>query len=86
MSDKDFLDVWVKIPDAEIVDKLDILRLERGISSHSFIIQAIVEQLRREGYLQNGVRKHQKKEHVKQTTSLDTLRDSLFRIQMRRTR
>lgn len=84
MSEKGFLDVRVDITDAEVVEKLDILRLERGISSNSFIKQAIVEQLRREGYLQNGMRKHRRKECARQTTGIDALRNSLIRIQMRK--
>ena len=57
---KGFIEVRVNVTDAEIVKKLDILRLERGISSNSFIIDAITEKLRREGYLKNGVKQHER--------------------------
>ena len=82
MSDKDYIEVRVDVKDAEIVEKLDILRLERGISSNSFIIQAIAEKLRREGYLQGGVKEHQRKE--KELSDLEQLRKSLQKISMRR--
>lgn len=84
MSNEGFLSISVSITNAEVVEKLDILRLERGISYNSFITQAIAEQLRREGYLQNGVRKHRRKECVRQPTGIDALRNSLVRIQMRK--
>ena len=82
MSDKDYIEVRVDVKDAEIVEKLDILRLERGISSNSFIIQAIAEKLRREGYLQGGVKEHQRKE--KELSDIEQLRNSLWKIAMRR--
>ena len=82
MSDKDYMEVRVDVKDAEIVEKLDILRLERGISSNSFIIQAIAEKLRREGYLQGGVKEHQKK--VRELSDTEQLRNSLWKIAMRR--
>ena len=47
----DFLSLGVKLTDAEVIKKLDILRLERGISTHSFVIRSIAEKLRTEGYL-----------------------------------
>ena len=82
MSGKDYIEVRVDVKDAEIAEKLDILRLERGISSNSFIIQAIAEKLRREGYLQGGVKEHQRKE--KELSDLEQLRKSLQKISMRR--
>ena len=82
MSGKDYIEVRVDVKDAEIIEKLDILRLERGISSNSFIIQAIAEKLRREGYLQGGVKEHQRKE--KELSDLEQLRKSLQKISMRR--
>ena len=82
MSDKDYIEVRVDVKDAEIVEKLDILRLERGISSNSFIIQAIAETLRREGYLQGGIKEHQKKE--RELSDTEQLRNSLWKIAMRR--
>lgn len=82
MNDKDFMEVRVDVKDAEIVKKLDILRLERGISSNSFIIQAIAEKLRREGYLQGGVKEHKRKE--KELSDLEQLRKSLQKISMRK--
>lgn len=82
MSDKDYIEVRVDVKDAEIVEKLDILRLERGISSNSFIIQAIAEKLRREGYLQGGIKEHQKKE--RELSDTEQLRNSLWKIAMRR--
>ena len=82
MKDKDYIEVRVDVKDAEIVEKLDILRLERGISSNSFIMQAIAEKLRREGYLQDGIKAHQRKE--KELSDLEKLRNSLQRISMRK--
>lgn len=82
MKDKDYIEVRVDVKDAEIMEKLDILRLERGISSNSFIIQAIAEKLRREGYLQNGVKAHQPKQ--KELSDTEQLRRSLQKIAMRK--
>ena len=82
MKDKDYIEVRVDVKDAEIIEKLDILRLERGISSNSFIMQAIAEKLRREGYLQNGVKEHRPKE--KELSSVEKLQNSLRKISMRR--
>lgn len=82
MSGKDYIEVRVDVKDAEIIEKLDILRLERGISSNSFIIQAIAEKLIREGYLQGGVKEHQKKE--KELSDTEQLRNSLRKIAMQR--
>ena len=84
MKDKDFMEVRVDVKDAEVLEKLDILRLERGISSNSFIIGAIVDKLRRDGYLQDGVREHMPKEHKKELTDAEQLRNSFMKIQMRR--
>ena len=53
--------IGVKVTDTEIVEKLEILRLERGISSNSFIINAIAEKLRKDGYLQSGKVEHMRK-------------------------
>ena len=82
MKDKDYIEVRVDVKDAEIIEKLDILRLERGISSNSFIMQAIAEKLRREGYLQDGIKAHKRKE--KELSDLEKLRNSLQRISMRK--
>lgn len=82
MKDKDYIEVRVDVKDAEIIEKLDILRLERGIPSNSFIMQAIAEKLRREGYLQGGIKVHQRKE--KELSDLEKLRNSLQRISMRK--
>lgn len=73
MNKKDFMEVRVDITDAEIIDKLDILRLERGISTTSFIIQAIAEKLRKEGYLTHGAKDHVRKpvERKKRPMSFD---------------
>lgn len=73
MNEKDFMEVRVDVTDAEIIEKLDILRLERGISSNSFIIQAIAEKLRKEGYLKHGVKDHVRKpiERKKRPVSFD---------------
>lgn len=79
---KDFVHVGVKITSAEILEKLEILRLERGISTNSFIIQAITEKLRREGYLKGGAKAHQKKE--KELSDTEQLRRSLQKIAMRK--
>lgn len=43
----------VIISNAEIVEKLRILQIEKGISMNGFIIQAIAEKLRRLGYKVN---------------------------------
>jgi len=40
----------VKISNAEIVKKMRILQIEKGISINGFIIQAIAEKLRKLGY------------------------------------
>ena len=82
MKNKDYIEVRVDVKDAEIVEKLDILRLEHGISSNSFIIQSIAEKLRREGYLQNGVKAHQLKQ--KELSDTEQLRRSLQKIAMRK--
>ena len=82
MISKDYIEVRVDVKDAEIVEKLDILRLERGISSNSFIMQAIAEKLRREGYLQGGIKEHQRKE--KELGELEQIRRELQKISMRR--
>ena len=82
MTGKDYIEVRVDVKDAEIVEKLDILRLERGISSNSFIMQAIAEKLRREGYLQGGVKEHQRKE--KELSELEQIRRELQKISIRR--
>ena len=82
MSGKEFMEVRVDVKDAEIIEKLDILRLERGISSNSFIISAIAEKLRRDGYLQGGVMKHQR--NKKEPSDIDQLRKSMMMIYMRR--
>lgn len=82
MKNKDYIEVRVDVKDAKIVEKLDILRLERGVSSNSFIITAIAEKLRREGYLQGGVKEHQTKK--KELSDLEQLRKSMMEIDMRR--
>jgi len=82
VTGKDYIEVRVDVKDAEIVEKLDILRLERGISSNSFIMQAIAEKLRREGYLQGGVKEHQRKE--KELSELEQIRRELQKISIRR--
>ena len=84
MKEKEFKEVRVDVKNAEIVEKLDILRLERGISSNSFIIKAIAEKLRREGYLQNGVAEHERKVTAKQKSDIDDLLESLRKIDMTR--
>lgn len=40
----------VQISNAEIVEKMRILKVEKGISMNGFIVQAIAEKLRRLGY------------------------------------
>lgn len=82
MNDKDYIEVRVDVKDENIVEKLDILRLERGVSSNSFIIKSIAEKLEREGYLQDGIKEHQRKENVQ--TGMDQLRKSLQKISMRK--
>ena len=82
MNSKDYAEIRVDVKDAEIVEKLDILRLERGISSNSFILKAIAEKLMRDGYLQGGVQPHQTK--VKELSDVEQLRRSFREIDMRR--
>lgn len=60
----DYLSLGVKLTDAEIIEKLEILRLEKGISTHSFVIKSITEKLRKEGYLPE-IKSHTKKEAQK---------------------
>lgn len=82
MKDKDYIEVRVDVNDAEIIEKLDILRLERGISSNSFILKAIVEKLMRDGYLHGGAKPHQTK--VRELSDVEQLRRTLQKIAMRR--
>ena len=82
MKDKDYIEVRVDVKDAEIVEKLDVLRLERGISSNSFILKAITEKLIRDGYLHGGAKPHQTKE--KELSEVEQLQRSLRKIAMRR--
>ena len=84
MNGKGYAEIRVDVKDAEIVEKLDILRLERGISSNSFIIQAIAEKLRREGYLQNGICEHVPKPKKREMSDIEQLRRSLQKISMRK--
>lgn len=83
MKSEDFIIIGVKVTNAEIIEKLDILRLERGISIRSFIIQSIAEKLKREGYLQGGILAHSKKE-PKKLSDIDQLRNSILKISMRK--
>ena len=83
----EYLDIRIRIKDAKVIDKLEILRLERGISSNSFIIKAIAEKLRREGYLQGGIMEHQKvkgEKKQKELSDTEQLRRSLQKIAMRK--
>ena len=73
----EFMAVTVTIKDAEILEKLEILRLERGISTHNFMVRAIAEKLIRAGYLQK-VTPHAKKEKDKTPSLLDSLRNIEF--------
>ena len=82
VNDKDYIEIRVDVKDENIIEKLDILRLERGVSSNSFIMQSIVEKLRREGYLQNGIKEHVQKE--KELSNIDRLRKSMQKISMRK--
>lgn len=84
MASNDQISIGVKVSNAEINEKLDILRLERGISSNSFIIGAIVEKLQREGYLRN-VQPHERVER-KKPSEMDELLESWRKIDMRRRR
>jgi len=84
MANDDSILVGVKVSSAEINEKLDILRLERGISSHSFIISAIVEKLMREGYLPDGVQKHQPVNRKPKPSDVDELIEAWRKIGMRR--
>lgn len=46
--------------DSGIPDKLEILKLEHGISINEFIVGALVEKLQRDGYLPSSYRKPKK--------------------------
>ena len=59
MSNNEFLSLGVKITDAETVEKLEILRLEKGISTHHFIVESITEKLKREGFIRD-IKQHEK--------------------------
>lgn len=49
------MNVTIQIPyDTGIPEKLEILRLERGISVNGFIVSALAEKLKRDGYLSNS--------------------------------
>ena len=80
----EFMSIGVKVTNAETLEKLDILRLERGISSNSFIISAIAEKLRREGYLKSGMAEHERKVTAKPKSDIDDLLESLRKIDMTR--
>ena len=82
MNDKDFIEARVNIKNEEVIKKLDILRLERGISSNAFIIRAIVEKLQRAGYLSGGAKKHQTKAIEKQLSNTEQLQKSFVEIMM----
>lgn len=70
----EFVSIGVKVTDAEILEKLEILRLERGISSNSFIVQAIAEKLYRCGYLQDGISKHKRKKKEHEDSVIESFR------------
>ena len=80
----DSISIGVKVTDAEILEKLEILRLERGISTNSFIIQAIAEKLQSEGYLQNGIAKHERMIAEKEKTATEKLLESMRKNDMMR--
>lgn len=82
MTENDYVSIGVKISNAEIIEKLTILQLEYGISSNSFIIRSIAEKLKREGYLTDGVKQHERKEQQK--PKADDLMTSLRKIDMTR--
>lgn len=49
------MNVTIQIPyDTGIPEKLEILRLERGISVNGFIVSALAEKLKRDGYLSDS--------------------------------
>ena len=70
---EEFITVYPEITDAEILEKLEILKLERGISVGSFIVKSIAEKLVREGYLEK-VNHHIRKEKVKEVSIAESLR------------
>lgn len=76
--DQNFMEIRANVKDSEIIEKLDMLRLERGIPSNTFIIGAITEKLKRDGYLQDGVKKHVRKVVQKEQTPMDQLRNSFI--------
>lgn len=78
----DSISIGVKVTDAEILEKLEILRLEHGISTNSFIIQAIAEKLQKEGYLQNGIVKHERIIAEKEKTAAEKLLESIRKNDM----
>ena len=83
----DYMDIRFHVKDETIAEKLEIIRLERGIALNSFVTKAVVEKLRREGYLQNGIQKHEPREpqkRKKELSSIDRLRKSIQEISMRK--
>ena len=86
MASDEFMQIVVKVSNAEILEKLKILRLERGISNNSFIIASIAEKLKREGYLQEGVQKHDRVVRKKKPSGMDDLLASLRKIDMHKSR
>lgn len=75
----DYLSLNFQITDAEIIEKLDILRLEKGISYQKLIIQSIAEKLHREGYLPGGYKEHVAKDRRHKINPLDQLRLSDYK-------
>lgn len=82
MSYNERLTLAVTISDQSIIEKLDILKLEKGISLQPFIIKSIAEKLQREGFLQEGYNEHVKEEKPK--SDLDLIHEKLMELTFKR--
>lgn len=72
--------VSIQIPyDTGIPEKLEILRLERGVSINMFIVQALAEKLKRDGYIDSS--RIDKKEPVRKKRQLRTSIDMEWLLQ-----
>lgn len=83
MTEKNYMEIWLECNNAEIVEKIEILHLERGIQYSEFITKAIAEKLQKSGYLQSGVRNHMPQKRKKEVTDAEDLRMAIMRINMR---
>lgn len=82
MSYNERLTLAVTISEQSIIEKLDILKLEKGISLQPFIIKSIAEKLQREGFLQEGYNEHEREEKPK--SDLDLIHEKLMELTFKR--